>query len=73
MMRNPENSKDIAGVYKTLSAVYDLLDVVYFNRKESSPRTALVNAIPGTPVKILDVCAGTCSNSIFAKRLEQLL
>jgi|GEM_PF-739339 len=51
--------------YKNRSTVYDLLDVVYFKRKESSPRTALVNAIPALPVKVLDVCAGTCSNSIL--------
>ncbi|MDR0220731.1 MAG: class I SAM-dependent methyltransferase [Lachnospiraceae bacterium] len=51
--------------YKFLSLVYDLLDVVYFNRNDKSPRTAMLNAVPETTVQILDVCAGTCSNSIL--------
>jgi len=51
--------------YTALSFVYDLIDVIYFNRKNRSPRTALIDIIPDTPVRILDVCAGTCSNSIL--------
>lgn len=51
--------------YKILSAVYDLLDILYFNHNDKSPRTAILNAIPDTPIHVLDVCAGTCSNSIL--------
>ncbi|MCL2109072.1 MAG: methyltransferase domain-containing protein [Oscillospiraceae bacterium] len=58
-----ENSS--SAVYNTLSTVYDLLDIIYFRRSEKSPRTALVSAITDAPVKVLDVCAGTCTNSIL--------
>lgn len=51
--------------YKILSAVYDLLDILYFNHNDKSPRTAMLNAIPDMPIRVLDVCAGTCSNSIL--------
>ena len=51
--------------YNNRSTIYDLLDVIYFNRKDSSPRTALVDAIPVKRVTVLDICAGTCSNSIL--------
>jgi len=50
--------------YKFNSFFYDLIDVLYFNRKRYSPRTALVSLIPDTPVRVLDVCAGTGSNSL---------
>ena len=51
--------------YKILSLFYDLIDVLYFNRKKYSPRTALINLIPDKPVSILDICAGTGSNSLI--------
>jgi demethylmenaquinone methyltransferase/2-methoxy-6-polyprenyl-1,4-benzoquinol methylase len=54
--------------YKFVSAVYDLLDVMYFNRNDKSPRTAMLNAVPDTPIRVLDICAGTCSNSILIAR-----
>ena len=54
--------------YKTSSNIYDLLDVLYFNRKQHSPRTALISLIPDTPVRVLDVCAGTGSNSLSIAR-----
>jgi len=51
-------------IYKFLSFFYDLIDVLYFNRAEFSPRAALLKFIPDTPVRVLDVCAGTGSNSL---------
>jgi demethylmenaquinone methyltransferase/2-methoxy-6-polyprenyl-1,4-benzoquinol methylase len=51
--------------YKLLSDVYDLLDVLYFNRGDKSPRTAMLEAIPDTAVHVLDLCAGTCANSVL--------
>ena len=51
--------------YKIQSFFYDLIDVVYFNNKKRSPRTALLDLIPNTSVNVLDLCAGTCSNSIL--------
>jgi demethylmenaquinone methyltransferase/2-methoxy-6-polyprenyl-1,4-benzoquinol methylase len=41
-----------------------LIEVLYFNREQHSPRTALLSLIPDTPVRVLDVCAGTGSNSL---------
>jgi len=51
--------------YKALSFIYDLIDVLYFNRKKYSPRTALLGFIPDTPIRVLDVCAGTGTNSLI--------
>jgi demethylmenaquinone methyltransferase/2-methoxy-6-polyprenyl-1,4-benzoquinol methylase len=51
--------------YKFISTSYDTLDVMYFRRKSSSPRNALVEQIPSGRTAILDVCAGTCANSIL--------
>ena len=46
------------------SSFYDLTDVLYFNREQNSPRTALLSLIPDRPVHVLDLCAGTGSNSL---------
>lgn len=51
--------------YKIISDFYDTLDVVYFRNKQRSPRTAMLDMIPNNPVRVLDVCAGTCSNSVL--------
>ncbi|MCL1832631.1 MAG: methyltransferase domain-containing protein [Oscillospiraceae bacterium] len=51
--------------YEVISNFYDLLDTVYFKRKEHSPRTAMLNMIPDKPIRVLDICAGTCSNSVL--------
>jgi ubiquinone/menaquinone biosynthesis C-methylase UbiE len=58
--------------YKFLSIFYDVIDVLYFPRKSRSPRTALLKQIPNRPLSVLDVCAGTCANSIsIAKNRPQ--
>jgi ubiquinone/menaquinone biosynthesis C-methylase UbiE len=41
-----------------------MLDVLYFPRENHSPRNALVKLIPNSSVAVLDLCAGTCANSI---------
>ena len=51
--------------YKYTSSVYDIMDVMLFRNIEQSPRTALLDAIPDEPVRVLDLCAGTCTNSIL--------
>ena len=51
--------------YKFISFFYDLIDVFYFNRKNHSPRTVLLAAVPDAPCRVLDLCAGTCGNSIL--------
>ena len=47
---------------------YDLLDALYFRRQAHSPRTALAVAVPAGPVRVLDICAGTGSNSLAVAR-----
>jgi len=51
--------------YKIISDFYDTLDAIYFRNKEHSPRTAIIDMIPNESVCVLDVCAGTCSNSVL--------
>lgn len=50
--------------YKFMSRFYDLLDITYFHRKESSPRKAVCDFIEAKDKKILDVCTGTAANAI---------
>jgi len=44
---------------------YDLLDFLFFHHEKSSPRTALLRFIPDKPLCLLDICAGTGSNSLL--------
>ena len=50
--------------YKARSSCFDLIDVLFFNRVRTSPRTALLSLVPESATRILDVCAGTGSNSL---------
>lgn len=50
--------------YQLTSKIYGLLDLVYFNKRETSPRYALQSMIPNEKVKVLDICCGTGENSI---------
>ncbi len=54
--------------YKFMSGFYDLLDVIYFRKYETSPRKVVNKSInPGD--KILDLCTGTGTNAVnIAKR-----
>ena len=54
--------------YKFMSGFYDLLDVIYFRKYETSPRKVVnENIKPGD--KILDLCTGTGTNAVnIAKR-----
>jgi demethylmenaquinone methyltransferase/2-methoxy-6-polyprenyl-1,4-benzoquinol methylase len=50
---------------KMISKFYDLLDVIYFNHDETSPRKAIVDLISDQETKVLEVCIGTATNSII--------
>lgn len=55
-------------IYKVISGFYDLLDVIYFRKDESSPRKVVYESI-GPNDKVLDLCTGTATNAInIAKR-----
>lgn len=51
-------------VYRIISKAYDLLDTVYFSEKGRNPREVINAMIPQKPLKVLDLCCGTLSNSI---------
>ena len=52
--------------YGIISKFYDLLDIIYFRKKETSPRQALLRKIPkDKEVNIVELCTGTASNSIL--------
>jgi len=51
--------------YNFFSFFYDLIDVLYFNRKKYSPRTALLELLSNMPTRVLDICAGTGANSLI--------
>ena len=54
--------------YKVMSGFYDLLDVIYFRKYETSPRK-IVNKSIVSGDKVLDLCAGTGTNAVnIAKR-----
>lgn len=51
-----------------MSGFYDLLDVIYFRKYDTSPRKVVNEAIKGNE-KILDLCTGTGTNAVnIAKR-----
>lgn len=59
---------DTSWVYRAISRVYDLLDLVYFSSYETSPRKAVVERINDCD-RVLDMCTGTAANAIaVAKR-----
>ena len=49
--------------YKIIAGVYDLLDVIYFNNYDKSPRKIVLESIDNQD-KILDLCTGTATNAI---------
>lgn len=49
--------------YKVMSSFYDLLDVVYFRKYESSPRKVVSESIKSGEI-ILDLCTGTGTNAV---------
>lgn len=56
-------------IYKGMSKVYDLLDIIYFKNNNRNPRNTLLDFINKQDTKILDICTGTAANAIaIAKR-----
>lgn len=54
--------------YKVMSGFYDLLDLMYFRKYESSPRKAVFDTIAEND-RVLDLCTGTATNALaIAKR-----
>ena len=50
-------------IYKVLSGVYDLLDIIYFRDESHSPRTAVLERINESDT-VLDLCTGTATNAL---------
>lgn len=54
--------------YKVMSSFYDLLDIIYFRKYDTSPRKVVYELIDKND-KVLDLCTGTATNAIsIAKR-----
>jgi ubiquinone/menaquinone biosynthesis C-methylase UbiE len=51
-------------IYRVISKLYDLLDLMYFSEKGKNPRRIIMSMIPNGEVHILDMCCGTLSNTI---------
>lgn len=49
--------------YKVMSGFYDLLDIIYFRKYNTSPRKVVNEAIRDNN-KILDLCTGTGTNAV---------
>ncbi|MDD6038493.1 MAG: class I SAM-dependent methyltransferase [bacterium] len=49
--------------YKAMSGFYDLLDIIYFRKYETSPRR-VVNELVSDQDVILDLCTGTGTNAV---------
>lgn len=49
--------------YEIIAGVYDLLDVIYFNNYDKSPRKVVMESIDNQD-RILDLCTGTATNAI---------
>jgi len=51
--------------YGIIARFYGLLDIFYFNRKETNPRYGILDFISDEKLKVLEVCIGTAENSII--------
>lgn len=56
--------------YKVMSGFYDLLDVIYFRKYETSPRKVVNERIKAED-KILDLCTGTGTNAVNIARRDK--
>lgn len=57
-------------LYARIAKVYDLLDVTYFRRKESSPRFAVLRQIENGD-RVLDICTGTAATAIKIAKMRK--
>jgi demethylmenaquinone methyltransferase/2-methoxy-6-polyprenyl-1,4-benzoquinol methylase len=57
--------------YNAIAKGYDLSMSFYFNNEETSPRTAVAKLINDNDKNLLEVCAGTCGNSIAVAKRNQ--
>jgi len=50
--------------YNLIAKMYDLMLSIYFTKEETNPRNAVAKLINDNDKNLLEVCAGTCGNSI---------
>lgn len=55
---------EVKEMYKILSPVYDLLDLICFPMAKHNPRLGLAKSIPNEDISILDLCCGTAKSLI---------
>lgn len=51
-------------IYGFLAKFYDLFDLIFLLGGKGNPRFGLLEVIPDTSVRILDVCVGTAASSV---------
>ncbi len=51
--------------YNLISKFYDLFLSLYFTKDGVNPRNVILNIIPDTQIKILDMCCGTMSEGVM--------
>ena len=51
--------------YNIIAKIYDLGMSIYFNKEEANPRNAVAKLVNDGDKSLLEVCAGTCENSIL--------
>jgi ubiquinone/menaquinone biosynthesis C-methylase UbiE len=57
--------------YNLIAKIYDLGISIYFNKDETNPRNAVAKLVSGNDKSLLEVCAGTCANSIVIAKYNK--
>lgn len=50
--------------YTSFSKIYDIFDVIFLLGRKGNPRLGLLDIIPNTPLRVLDVCVGTAASAL---------
>lgn len=56
--------------YKIIAGVYDLIDVIYFQNYDRSPRKAVLESIDNQD-KILDLCTDSLFGTLVISEISQ--
>ena len=57
--------------YQIMSKFYQLLDLTYFRKQVTNPRMGLVNRLPNSSIKIVELCGGTGVNSSMIAKYKK--
>jgi len=57
--------------YNIIAKGYDIGISIYFSKGESNPRNAVAKLVGNSDKNLLEVCAGTCANSIMIAKFNK--